>query len=61
MELAIGGIETIKKAQYDTLVKSYKRAVKDNLPEFEWENETVLTSYAKYLIEYLDSKFKNMK
>jgi len=61
MALAIGGVETIKKAQYDILVKSYNRAVKDNLPEFEWENETVLTSYAKYLIEYLDPKFKDMK
>lgn len=60
MSLAISGIETIKKVQYDTLVSSYNRAVKNGLPEFEWENETILTSYAKYLIEYLDDKFKNM-
>ena len=55
------GSESITKAEYDTLKKSYKRAVEQNLTEFEWCNETVLTSYTKYLIEYLDSKFKNMK
>lgn len=61
MSTAISGIDTITKFQYDNLIRSYQHAIKYKLPEFEWYNETVLTSYAKYLIEYLDSKFKNMK
>ena len=60
MSKVIGG-DSITKAEYDNLVKSYNHAIDQKLSEFEWCNETVLTSYAKYLIEYLDDKFKDMK
>lgn len=40
------------------LKDSYKSAVKYNQDSFWFDGNEVITSYAKYLIEYLDMQFK---
>jgi hypothetical protein len=46
-------VETYKK-----LKKEYERAVKENQEIFLFENKELLTSYAKYLLEYMKDKLK---
>jgi hypothetical protein len=41
------------------LKRDYNKALKNNSESFFFEEQEMLTAYAKYLIEYLDSKFKN--
>ena len=36
--------------------KDYKNAVDNKLPTFIFQERTVVTSYAKYLIEYVEGK-----
>ena len=48
----------INQQTYDQLKKSYKQAIKNNKDHFVFEGADILTSYAKYLIEYLSTKFK---
>jgi len=36
----------------------YKKALKDNNVDFMFEDHKFLTAYAKYLIEYLEDRFK---
>lgn len=36
----------------------YNKAVKDNKESFTYNGDEYLTSYAKYVIEYLETKFK---
>lgn len=38
------------------LVKLYHKAVEDDREMFEYNSATVLTDYAKYLIEYLETR-----
>jgi hypothetical protein len=38
---------------YDDLKKAYDKAVSEGKTQFTYEGEEVLTSYAKYLLEYL--------
>lgn len=38
--------------------REYNQAKKDELERFYFENKLFLVSYAKYLIEYLDTKIK---
>jgi hypothetical protein len=40
---------------YDALKKAYDKAVKEEKTMFVYEGQDVLTSYAKYLLEYLKS------
>lgn len=39
----------------------YNKAVKGGKESFMYKGDEYLTSYAKYVIEYLDSQFKNNK
>lgn len=52
----------MKKLQFTkdllaTFKKSYELALENNLEIFTFNGHEFLTSYAKYLIEYLESKF----
>jgi hypothetical protein len=38
---------------YDALMKAYNHAVAENQETFTFEGESLVTSYAKYLLEYL--------
>lgn len=40
------------------LRNKYTNAIARGEDEFQFEGQTVLTSYAKYLIEYLDMQFQ---
>ena len=40
------------------LKKVYKKATKENKDRFEFQNKELLTVYAKYLIEYLETQIK---
>lgn len=52
---------TDKKQSYLTLAdapglrKAYEKAVKDQKKSFMYRGHELLTSYAKYLLEYMDS------
>lgn len=35
---------------------AYNKAKKEQKPEFEWNGDIVLTQYAKYVLELMDSK-----
>lgn len=39
--------------------KFYQKAVDDKKEAFDFHGRTYLTMYAKYVIEYLEDKFKN--
>ncbi len=39
------------------LHKAYDRAVANNTVDFGFQGRTMLTAYAKYLLEYLDNYF----
>lgn len=41
------------------LQKKYDKAVKDNLYSFTYDGAEILTSYAKYLLEYLKMEQNN--
>lgn len=40
-----------------TLQRMYDHAVKNSVDQFEFEGHALLTSYAKYLIEFLKGRF----
>lgn len=46
------------KIEYKKLKRAYKLAVKANKVSFNFNGEVVLTTYAKYLLEYLSNKFE---
>lgn len=52
--------ELFTKTKFIRFVKLYKRAVKNKRDCFMFEEQSMLTSYAKYLIEYLEPKFKGL-
>lgn len=43
------------------LKKEYKKANDKKIEVFLFEGKEILVSYAKYLIEYLETKFKGIK
>lgn len=47
-------METVEKLQV-----KYEKAVDDNVEFFMFEGEKILTSYAKYLLEYLRMTLKD--
>jgi hypothetical protein len=50
---------TFTPALFKKLKSAYNKAVKENKDSFVFEGDEWLTSYAKYVIEYLTPKFKN--
>lgn len=44
---------TFDKSKYQELQDSYDKAVKEGKEQFNFYGEVLLTSYAKYLLEYL--------
>ena len=42
---------------YQRLKKEYQRSVDNNVEIFVFDGHELLTSYAKYMIEYLTTKF----
>jgi hypothetical protein len=53
----------VTKEHFDALKCAYEDAVKNNKDQFEmpgYPGQMVLTTYAKYMIEYLEPKFKRM-
>ena len=54
--------ETIKSTfdykQYKLLKNAYRNVVKQKLESFSFNNKEILVSYAKYMLEYLQTKFK---
>lgn len=49
------------KAKFDKLQKAYNKAVKENKTEFKSLGRDWVTKYAKYVLEFLSPRFKNMK
>ena len=41
--------------KYNSLKLSYEKAVSENKEQFTFESKILLTSYAKYLLEYLEN------
>lgn len=41
----------------DSLREAHDKATKDNAETFLWNGKRFLTSYAKYLLQWLDTKF----
>lgn len=50
---------TFTVGKYKRLQAAYDRAVEQNQAEFEFDNTTYLTSFAKYVLEYLAQTFEN--
>ena len=48
---------TFDHARYARLKTAYQDAQRDNLEQFTFEGNTLLTRFAHYLIQYLDSQF----
>jgi hypothetical protein len=46
------------KKKFDELKMAYNKAKVNDLESFKFEGTELITAYAKYLIQYLDSKFK---
>jgi len=44
----------------DDLRKQYDKAVKDGKDKFVFNTWEILTGYAKYLLEYLDTRFEEL-
>lgn len=46
------------KDKVKSLRKEYDKAVKEGKDVFVFEGQELVTNYAKYLLEYLEPKFK---
>jgi len=49
----------ISGEDFNELKFLYNKAVRNNEEKFYYKENLILTSYAKYLVEYLEPKFKN--
>lgn len=49
---------TFNQSTYEQLQKEYDFAVKNNKKTFSFLGNELLTEYAKYMIEYLKTKFE---
>lgn len=47
--------------QIEELKQLYNKAIEDKKDTFIFQNEEVLTEYAKHLIEYLEKYYNNSK
>jgi len=43
------------REKYNSLKLIYDKSVSENKEQFLWEGQILLTSYAKYLLEYLEN------
>jgi hypothetical protein len=43
------------REKYNSLKLIYDKSVLENKEQFVWEGQILLTSYAKYLLEYLEN------
>lgn len=43
--------------KFAKLKRTYRKAVDENKTQFTFEGHELLVSYAKYLIEYLETRF----
>jgi len=46
------------KEMYFELKRQYENAVSNGLEQFEFQGVELLTTFAKYLLEFLDKEFK---
>jgi len=53
----MAGTLSFDKVTYQRLKTEYKKSVDNNIEMFIFDGHELLTAYAKYLIEYLESKF----
>jgi hypothetical protein len=44
--------------EYFSFKKAYEEAVKENKTQFKFEKRNILTSYAKYILEYLKDLYE---
>ncbi len=49
---------TFTPALRDSLREAYDNAVHNSWDTFHWDGREYVTSYAKYLLQYLDMQFK---
>lgn len=49
------------KEKLEKLRQSYLKALEDGKSSFKFEEKDIFTAYARYMIEYLDSKFHHTK
>lgn len=49
---------SINREDYIDLMAAYEQAVNLKLNSFTWKEHELLTSYARYLLEYLASKIE---
>ena len=61
MGVTMGDEVEVTDGAFIRLVNRYYDAVETGKSQFEWEGRDVLTSYAKYLIEYLEPHVGNMQ
>jgi hypothetical protein len=54
----MAGTLSFDKVTYQRLKKEYQKSVDNNIEMFIFDGHELLTAYAKYLIEYLKSKFE---
>jgi len=54
-------ITKFTKADYDKFESLYNTAVLSGKDQFIFKGQDVLVNYAKYVIEYLSPKFKDIK
>jgi hypothetical protein len=44
--------------KYNSLKLSYEKAVSENKEQFTFESKILLTSYTKYMLQYLENKLE---
>jgi hypothetical protein len=52
---------TVSEADLKTLKMDYRKALDSGAESFRFKGKEVLTSYAKYMIEYLEGEFGKKK
>jgi hypothetical protein len=52
--LSSGGIEITKK-NYLALRKAYRKAVSEKQEQFVFQKQTLLTDFAKYVLQYMET------
>ena len=50
--------ELFNQSKLEEFEAAYNKAVQENKTEFSFENNTILVTYAKYLIDYLSNTYE---
>ena len=50
--------ELFNQSKLEEFEAAYNKAVQENKTEFIFENNTILVTYAKYLIDYLSNTYE---